>query len=498
MAASGCPSDDELIGYTNGGLDDPCRDRVERHIDACSRCIALVGGIARGSNAGVAPWSGPPPARLLAEGDVIANRYFVRRMLGAGAMGEVYEAEDQLLGKTIALKTLNAVVAADANALTRLRSEVALAHQVTHPNVCRIHDLGVDVARTGEPLRFLTMEYLDGRTLSAYLREDGPPSLERAHVILEQLASALAAAHAVGVIHRDLKGDNVMLVKQAGGNIRAVVTDFGLAGPIPAAEIRLAAERFTYSSTHAHVAPEQLAGKAANPATDVYSFGLLAYHVLTGKSPTAQDSRIDVFADENVLERIQRDDLAASLRWQRFLREALHPDAKRRIPNGAALVAALRAFAPRTTLSRRRRWAYGGLTLSLGGAAALIGWARSQPAPPLAVRPTPIAAFAAAEAKTPPPPAPPPPAPPPAAVVSPTPVAARARAPRRVAPGGQPDKRAVAGPEAKAAERETERPTQASDEIVRDLPSRPRPAASQEDLADPFAARRPEPRGDER
>jgi serine/threonine protein kinase len=504
MTATACLSDDDLIGYTSGGLDRDRCARIEEHLDACSRCLAAVGSLARGSNAAPLLWTTPLPPRLLAEGDVISNRYSIRRVLGAGAMGEVYEAEDRLLGKTIALKTLNSVVAADPNALARLRSEVALAHQVTHPNVCRIYDIGVDGAEAdggGEPLRFLTMEFLDGQTLSAFLRDEGAPPLDRAYLILTQLASALAAAHEVGVIHRDLKGDNVMLVKQAGGQLRAVVTDFGLAGPVLPADVRATAERLAYSGIRTHVAPEQLAGKPASPTTDVYSFGLLAYQVLTGKPPSPVAAGANFLPDRlEALREAGSGDVDVVARWDRFLRLALHPDASRRFPNGAALETALLAVGARRV--QTRRWTTAAVSVSLALAGVLVLGARRQPESPPTDRQAPIVVKDHHEPKA--------SAPPSAPTLAPTiDLAGSAGRPAIAAPvrlrrTGHAALRPLADRAAAAAGAQAVAPAKVEpipadrDEIVRDLPPRSPSVASQADLADPFAARKAAPPGGDR
>src|SRR5581483_379409 len=221
-------------------------------------------------------------------GTLVAGRYRIGPSLGSGAMGEVHEAEDLLLGKKVALKTLNARFNSDPGALARLRSEVAMAHRVTHPNVCRIFDLGVyesdDSGAGSGPSLFLSMEHLPGETLAAFMKRRGPLSLDEALPILLQGAAGLAAAHAVGVVHRDLKGENVMLVPQSNGHLRVAVTDFGLAQSLMEVD-PTSADASTFSGTPAYAAPERIAGGRSTFASDVYSFGLLAHELRTGKPP---------------------------------------------------------------------------------------------------------------------------------------------------------------------------------------------------------------------
>src|SRR6185503_1503616 len=160
----------------------------------------------------------------------LAGRYRIVRFIAAGGMGEVYEATDLALGTEVALKTIRADVASRPQVMERFRREILLARRVTHPNVCRIFDLGLHHPASGPDITFLTMELLRGATLRHRLRK-GPLSPEEALPLVEQMAAALAAAHEAGVIHRDFKAANVMLVpaRAAGSPDRGVVTDFGLA-----------------------------------------------------------------------------------------------------------------------------------------------------------------------------------------------------------------------------------------------------------------------------
>src|SRR5688572_17288905 len=178
----------------------------------------------------------------------VAGRYRIVRFIARGGMGEVYEAEDLELGGRVALKTVRLDAAGDRHAIERFKREIHLARQVTHPNVCRIFDLSRHprAAPDGDVL-FLTMELLPGDTLADRIRQRGRLATADALPIVEQVASALAAAHRVGVIHLDFKSSNVMLVPSGSGSaVRAVVTDFGLAhraaGPPSAATLSATAK----------------------------------------------------------------------------------------------------------------------------------------------------------------------------------------------------------------------------------------------------------------
>jgi|HubBroStandDraft_4_1064222.scaffolds.fasta_scaffold10609_3 hypothetical protein len=202
-------------------------------------------------------------------GQIIAERYRVVAMAGRGGMGEVYRAEDLKLGQLVAIKFLPESLSEDASTLSRFHSEVRIARQVSHPNVCRVFDIG---DADGTP--FLSMEYVDGEDLASVVRRIGRLSPDKATEIARQICAGLAAAHERGVVHRDLKPANVML--DSAGKIR--ITDFGLAGiaaSIQGADIR--------AGTPAYMAPEQLAGREVTTKSDIYSLGLILYEILTGK-----------------------------------------------------------------------------------------------------------------------------------------------------------------------------------------------------------------------
>jgi serine/threonine protein kinase len=202
-------------------------------------------------------------------GRLLAGRYRIIALLGKGGMGEVYRADDLTLGQPVAVKFLPEEASRDEGLLERFRNEVRIARRVSHPNVCRVYDVGEIDGHT-----FFTMEYVDGEDLASLLRRIGRLPPDKALDIARQLCSGLAAAHAKGVLHRDLKPANIML----DGRGQVVVTDFGLAGlndQIHGADIR--------SGTPAYMAPEQLAGKEVTAQSDLYSLGLVLYEVFTGK-----------------------------------------------------------------------------------------------------------------------------------------------------------------------------------------------------------------------
>src|SRR5579871_1585579 len=202
-------------------------------------------------------------------GTLLVGRYRIVALIGRGGMGEVYRANDLKLSQPVALKFLPEATAKNETVLGRFYNEIRIARQVSHPNVCRVYDLGeVD----GQP--YLSMEYVDGEDLASLLRRISRLPSDKAVEIARQLCAGLAAAHAKGVLHRDLKPANVML----NGRGEAVITDFGLAAladEIPGEEIR--------NGTPAYMAPEQLAGKEVTVQSDIYSLGLVLYEMFTGK-----------------------------------------------------------------------------------------------------------------------------------------------------------------------------------------------------------------------
>lgn len=208
-------------------------------------------------------------------GSVIGQRYRVVSLLGRGGMGEVYRANDLLVGESVALKFLPETVAGNTHLVSRFRDEVRIARMVSHPNVCRVHDLGEAEGRL-----FLSMQFIDGEDLSSLLRRIGRLPEDKALEIAHKLCAGLHAAHAKGVIHRDLKPANIMI----DGRGEVLITDFGLAGL--AGTIRDAA-----SGTPLYMSPEQRMGTEVTERSDIYSLGLVLHEMFTGKRPAVPDSK---------------------------------------------------------------------------------------------------------------------------------------------------------------------------------------------------------------
>ncbi len=213
-------------------------------------------------------------------GRVLAGRYDVVRLLGRGGMGEVYEGNHRLLSKRVAIKVLAAPLAADDRLRHRFLREARAANLIEHDNVVQILDFGND-----DPTYFV-MEFLDGEDLHAAVSREHGLSWARARGIIEQIAAALGAAHARGIVHRDVKPSNCFLLRRGENPDFVKVLDFGIAKQI---EASLATSAFTRTDellgTAAYMAPEQAMAAAVDARTDVYALGILVYEMLTGNVP---------------------------------------------------------------------------------------------------------------------------------------------------------------------------------------------------------------------
>jgi hypothetical protein len=209
-------------------------------------------------------------------GQVIAGRYRIVQLLGKGGMGEVFRADDLRLNHPVALKFLRADLTDDPHWLAYFHEEVKLARQVTHPNVCRVHDIAEADGQV-----FLSMEYIDGEDLASLLRRVGKLPVDQGIHVAQQLCSGLAAAHERGVVHRDLKPANVMI----DGRGRVRITDFGLARTAD----DLGRMKGTRAGTPAYMAPEQRAGGEVTTKSDIYSLGVVLFEIFTGRRPFPSD-----------------------------------------------------------------------------------------------------------------------------------------------------------------------------------------------------------------
>jgi serine/threonine protein kinase/tetratricopeptide (TPR) repeat protein len=228
------------------------------------------------------------PPRSFFDGDVILGRFRILRYLAAGGMGEVYEAEDLFLHDLhVALKTIRPNIAADPELRRRFKREVVLAREVSHPNLCPIYD----IFQCDDPppgFLFLTMKLLPGGTLTALLRSGSTIATEEKESILRQIALGLAAIHATGIVHGDIKPNNIML-DRSGRGLRLWITDFGLARAFETDSTISA--RPTVAGTPGYVAPELYLGSPPSQASDLFAYGVVLHELFTGRKPNpAPDS----------------------------------------------------------------------------------------------------------------------------------------------------------------------------------------------------------------
>jgi Protein kinase domain len=259
-------------------------------------------------------------------------RYDVLAEIGRGGMGIVYKARDRQTGDLVALKILHPSAASDPQALERFKNELILARRITHKNVCRVYDLNEYAGTT-----VISMEFLDGRSLRAILREVESVSVRQGLKMLRQITAGLAEAHSQGVVHRDLKPENILIGRD--GAVK--IMDFGIA--------RLADSRVTatgqFVGTPAYMSPEQAEGKPADARSDIYSLGLVMYEMFCGRPAFSGDTPIAVVAKQvaetPTAPRAIESDLP--VRIDEAIRKCLEKSPARRFQSVADLDAALSA-----------------------------------------------------------------------------------------------------------------------------------------------------------
>ncbi|SET23244.1 serine/threonine-protein kinase [Geodermatophilus poikilotrophus] len=270
-----------------------------------------------------------------AAGDVLQGRYELRSLIATGGMGEVWRAQDRVLGREVAAKVLKSEYTGDPVFLTRFRTEARLSAGLTHPNVAVLHDYGeVEPASPGgDRLVYLVMELVDGEPLSAVLRREGQLTPERTLELLGQVAAGLAAAHAAGIVHRDVKPANLLV--RPDGVVK--ITDFGIAWSAANATVTRTGH---VVGTAQYLAPELVQGRKATPAVDVYAWGTVAYECLAGRRPFDGPDPVEV-----AMRRVSETpaplpaDVPAPVR--ELVERTLATDPAGRVPDGAALVAAV-------------------------------------------------------------------------------------------------------------------------------------------------------------
>jgi serine/threonine-protein kinase len=279
---------DVAAGRYSGTVDIRSRDEIGELAEAFQGMLAELREKQRlveflgGTSARTVRVVSPPAATALVAGSaqlgpgtVLANRYEIRQQLGAGGMGVVYRAHDRELKETIAIKTLRPELVGDANLLERFKQEIRLARRISHPNVVRTHDLG-----EADGLYFITMEFVEGTSLEELITKRGALPLNVTLTIGRQLCRALEVAHGQGVVHRDIKPQNLVVDSQ--GFLK--VMDFGIArlveGRQPGAGLTADG---TIIGTPEYMAPEQLMGHQVDGRADLYAAGLVLFECATGR-----------------------------------------------------------------------------------------------------------------------------------------------------------------------------------------------------------------------
>jgi eukaryotic-like serine/threonine-protein kinase len=323
--------------------------------------------------------------------ELLGGRYRLRSVLANGGMGRVWLAQDVRLRRSVAVKILRSEFTGDATFLTRFRAEARCAALLNHPHIAAVHDYGEAVALdTGEPLAYLVMELVDGESLFDLLARRGRLHASETLHIIGQTAAALAAAHAAGVVHRDVKPGNVLVTP----NLDVKITDFGIAQSASSVPLTGTGR---VMGTAQYLSPEQAAGAKATPASDVYALGVVAYECLAGRRPFEGDSPVQV-----ALQHIQ--DMPPPLPptvpddVRRLVEQAMAKDPAARFLDGAALRDAIdRLAAPGSPVAAHRQ----PTALLAAQSSARIAVATS-PAPtaPAPTPPTPTASVTTAAAPT--------------------------------------------------------------------------------------------------
>ena len=279
--------------------------------------------------------AGMSDVTMLSPGKMLGTRYEIKSVLGVGGMGMVYKANDRELGETLAIKTLKPeIVAADTNALERFKSEIKLARKIAHRNVVRTYDLG-EISG----IYYISMEYVEGKSLKDLIRERGHLPASIVLPIAKQLCRALEVSHEEGVIHRDIKPQN--MVVQSDGVLK--VMDFGIARLATRPKGSGHTEAGMVVGTPEYMAPEQLLGDELDARADLYSTGAVLYECLTGRVPITADSAIVLIS--KVLEETPKSprevqpDVPAAL--SDLVMSVLQKDREKRPASAAALHALL-------------------------------------------------------------------------------------------------------------------------------------------------------------
>jgi tRNA A-37 threonylcarbamoyl transferase component Bud32 len=281
-----CLSEDEILNFTEGTLGMKQVRRVDDHLSHCNTCSYLVSELLGELSL---PSSSHPQFPLIpfvfSPSALVADRFSIRRLVGRGGMGEVYEAVDLESEQVVALKTVLAARSDSRDAMARLTLELHATREIEHENVCKAREMGLheDVGLGSACLRFITMDFIAGETLGQRLRRAGPIPLPQALATARAVLCGLAATHQARIVHLDIKSDNVMLPERDDRR-RAILIDFGLAQAFGKDDRSRSSTR-GHGGTVSYMAPEQMLGEPRGTHTDVFGFGVVLFEMLTGTHP---------------------------------------------------------------------------------------------------------------------------------------------------------------------------------------------------------------------
>jgi len=268
------------------------------------------------------------PRKELAIGETFANRYQVIEDLGKGGMGRVYKVLDKEIHEVVALKILKPEIAEDERIIERFRNELKLARKISHKNICGLYHLSRDKNDT----HYITMEYVPGEDLKTLIRRIGPLTVGKAVFIGQQICQGLSEAHRQGVIHRDLKSQNIMIDQE--GHVR--IMDFGIARSLVSQGLT---DTSSIIGTPDYMAPEQVSGEEADPRTDIYSLGIVLYEMVTGRVPFGGDTALNVaFKQKNEIPPEPRKlNIQVPENLNRIIMKCLEKEKAKRYESAAAL-----------------------------------------------------------------------------------------------------------------------------------------------------------------
>ena len=284
-----CLDENKVVEFIQGLLSPEARGQIESHLDGCASCRQLMAEVAKMSFATsssrrmslddaletASAITAAASTREVLPEQVLAGRFRIIRRIGRGSFGNVYEAQDLQLNERVALKLLRPEVRDNEGLLGHLHHEIVVGRRVSHPNVCRIYDLG-----TCDDFHFISMALIPGQGLDRHL-EKGLPPIKEVHSILIQICEALEAAHNQGVVHRDLKPSNIMVHVHPDGQVSITVMDFGLSRDLRAGPSMSG----VLVGSPAYWSPEQARGERAAAHSDIYSLGLIACDLFGVKHP---------------------------------------------------------------------------------------------------------------------------------------------------------------------------------------------------------------------